>query len=51
MTELVPTPAGALLVSAPAPAVHDPFWIHHAWIPLLVFVPLFGLIELSLIHI
>ena len=45
MTELVPTPAGALLVTAPAAAVHDPFWIHHAWIPLLVFVPLFGLIE------
>jgi membrane-associated PAP2 superfamily phosphatase len=45
MTELVPTPASALLVAAPAPAVPDSFWIHHAWIPLLVFVPLFGLIE------
>jgi membrane-associated PAP2 superfamily phosphatase len=46
MTELAPSPAAALLdpASAPAAARHD-FWTRHAWIPLILFVPLFIVIE------
>src|SRR5689334_2964018 len=46
MTEIARSPAAVLLepVSTPAPAPDD-FWTVHAWIPLILFVPLFSVIE------
>lgn len=44
MTELARTTATALLESNAAPA-RDDFWTLHAWIPLILFVPLFTVIE------
>ena len=46
MTELVRSPAAVLIepVSTPAPAPDD-FWTVHAWVPLILFVPLFSVIE------
>jgi membrane-associated PAP2 superfamily phosphatase len=45
MTELARTPASALLESVPASAPADDFWTWHAWIPLILFVPVFCVIE------
>jgi membrane-associated PAP2 superfamily phosphatase len=46
MTELARTPAGSLLAATPvATAAQDDFWNLHAWIPLILFVPLFCVIE------
>jgi membrane-associated PAP2 superfamily phosphatase len=45
MTELLPTPAGAAVATCPAFSALNDFWNLHAWIPLVVFVPLFCVIE------
>lgn len=45
MTELARSPATPLLEINAVPARRDYFWIRHAWIPLILFVPLFCLIE------
>jgi membrane-associated PAP2 superfamily phosphatase len=45
MTELAPPTSGSALVSTAVPAAPCDFWNLHAWIPLVLFVPSFCVIE------
>jgi len=45
MTELVPTTRALLTTTAAPVANKDDFWNQHAWVPLILFVPLFSVVE------